>query len=535
MILRKPYAFLIKNFRLLHAILTFLMAYILYKTLDILGIFNEYFSSGVALVGSNTSASAYPFIIYLFPIIILIISLILLAVMAFKNKPYSLYIVTIAVYVFSFVMFVMGKSTLLNMEINILDLRYIKMVRDLTTISMILQLYPLVKSGVRAVGFDIKQFDFGKDLAELEIDEEDSEEFEVSITFDKNKIKRNFNARIREAKYTYKENKVLINIVMIIVLIIVGVAIYFGTLVKGKTYNMRTNFVINNFTFNITDTYVTRNSYTNNTLVNLDNGMSLVIVKFKIKNNVAVDKGFLTANVFLEIGNHKFRNSNKYRDSIADISSIYMGEDILGKQEVYKSFVFEVPTNYINDGMNLKFITSINIKGKDLIPTYVTIPLNYTNLDKNTDSVEANLEEEIKLNKTILKDSTFTISSFEIAKRFKVEYNLEVADSKIPSYEYIYAPLLNNVDKDLLKISYSTTFANEANITNFYELINKYGSIKYTVDGVTKTINNLTKADTSIVRLTKTLYIQVPAEIENAESIYLCLNIRNVEYIYQVR
>ena len=46
MILRKPYAFLIRHFKLIHLILTVLLAYILYKTNKLLSFFNQYLSSG---------------------------------------------------------------------------------------------------------------------------------------------------------------------------------------------------------------------------------------------------------------------------------------------------------------------------------------------------------------------------------------------------------------------------------------------------------------------------------------------------------
>ncbi len=535
MILRKPYAFLIKNFKLLHAILTVLMAYITYKTLNILSVFNEYFSSGVALIGTNTSKVAYPFLVFLFPIVILVISLILLWVMIVKKKPYAFYMIAIAIYIYTLVMFFLGQGTLLDLEINLVDVRYVKMVRDLTTISLIVQIYPLVKSFVRAVGFDIKEFDFGKDLQELEISEEDSEEFELSVSFDKNKIKRNFNSKVREFKYRYKENRLLFNIIITVLLIVVGSSIYLGTVIKGKTYNMNNNFVINNFTFNIKNSYTTRKSYDVTDLPNLNKDISLVIIKMMIKNGVNIDKGFLTANVELDIGKHKFKNSNTYRDFISDIGSIYTGEKLAGKSTNYRLLVFEVPTAYLKENMFLRFITSIGIKGKDLIPTYVTVPIVSKNLDKKDNITNETFDDTLDLTRTILKDSEIKITNFDLARRFRINYDLEINEGKIPSYEYIYAPLTTNKDKSLLKITYETTFSDGVGISNFYELINKYGSIEYKLNGETKRVVNLTKVDPDKVKLTKNLYIIVPNEMESAEEVYLHLNIRNMEYIYRVR
>ena len=45
MILKKPYAFLIKNFRLIHLILTIPLIYITYKTTAVSNFFREYVSN----------------------------------------------------------------------------------------------------------------------------------------------------------------------------------------------------------------------------------------------------------------------------------------------------------------------------------------------------------------------------------------------------------------------------------------------------------------------------------------------------------
>ena len=193
MILRKPYAILIKNFKLLHAVMTAFMAFIMYKTLNVISIYNEYFALNQALIGEDLASTAYSTFMYVAPIIIIIITLILFWVMIVKKKPSKLYIFTMIIYIYTLVMFFIGKSTMLKMEELILDVRTIKIVRDLTTLSMILQIFPLIKSFVRAVGFDIREFDFGKDLAELEIDETDNEEFEVNVSLDTNKVKRGVN------------------------------------------------------------------------------------------------------------------------------------------------------------------------------------------------------------------------------------------------------------------------------------------------------------------------------------------------------
>ena len=59
MIVRKPYAFLIKHFRLLHVILSVLMIVTVFQTIKILNFFNEYLSGFMTNVETGTVSSIF--------------------------------------------------------------------------------------------------------------------------------------------------------------------------------------------------------------------------------------------------------------------------------------------------------------------------------------------------------------------------------------------------------------------------------------------------------------------------------------------
>ena len=63
--------------------------------------------------------------------------------------------------------------------------------RDLLNIASIFQYIVFVIFGIRFLGIDLKKFGFKNDEEYLDIKEEDREEFEVNIEFDKDKITRN--------------------------------------------------------------------------------------------------------------------------------------------------------------------------------------------------------------------------------------------------------------------------------------------------------------------------------------------------------
>ena len=89
MILRKPYAFLIKHFRLLHAIITICMVYLTYRTYKIYSYLSDYIRSGSLKVEKVDIDLIFNKTMFILPIVILLVLLILLIVMIRKHKPKS--------------------------------------------------------------------------------------------------------------------------------------------------------------------------------------------------------------------------------------------------------------------------------------------------------------------------------------------------------------------------------------------------------------------------------------------------------------
>ena len=535
MILRKPYAFLIKNFKLLHAIMFFLMGFVLLKTLDILSAFDDFFTSQAVLLNADIPAMVYPFSLFMSSFLIIIVSGILLWTMAVKEKPYKLYIVNIVIYFIVIVLFVFGKSTFVTMVTKIVDVRMTKMIRDLITMGFIAQMYPLVKCLVRAVGFDIKQFDFGKDLAELEIEERDNEEVEVQVNVDTNKMKRGLNLYKRNIKYFYKEHKFWFRIGAGALALVIVAVTTIGIVIGNKTHNFNAYFSMNGLSVKVKNAYVTRNSYKGTQLKNLNEHSSLVVVPIEMKNNGSTNRFMESANVELTIGNHKYRNTILYKDGVADIGNVYNKEIISPGETQYKLLTFIVPTKYVNDGLKLKFITSIDFKKTKLIPEYVTFKVNPINLDKISDLETINSGEDKVINKSLLGDSTINISKIEISKRFRIDYSYSVNNEKISGYEYVLSPLETNSDRVLMKITGTVNLTENTNLNSLYDIINSYGVVKYLIGDKVKTVSTLPKVNPSVTKSDKTIYISVPSEIVDADKISLILTIRNKQYEYVVK
>ena len=73
MILKKPYAFLIRYFKLIHTVLLILMIYLLYRTNVILNFFQEYISADKIITGKDFTGELFSQWMFTLPFIIIVI------------------------------------------------------------------------------------------------------------------------------------------------------------------------------------------------------------------------------------------------------------------------------------------------------------------------------------------------------------------------------------------------------------------------------------------------------------------------------
>ena len=103
MILRKPYAFFIRHFKLMHLIMAGLLFYLIYRTKLLVDFFNEYSTDVINVMGQDLITPLVPGLFQIVPILIIVISIIVLVVMIVKKKPYLFYILIIALNIYTFV------------------------------------------------------------------------------------------------------------------------------------------------------------------------------------------------------------------------------------------------------------------------------------------------------------------------------------------------------------------------------------------------------------------------------------------------
>lgn len=536
MIIRKPYAILIKHFKLIHAILLIAMIYLLYRTGMIGSFYNDYFASDIGVIGQELTDGLFSNLMYVTIFAIIIGLTTVLVLMRLKEKPIKYYIAGIIAYIALYIFLIVSQGMINQMESELLSARTVRAFSDLNNIAFILQCIMIIITFVRATGFNFKQFDFEKDMVELNITEEDSEEVEVGVDLDTGKFKRGFRRRIRHMKYAYLENKLFSNIIIVIVVLISGYFIYTKSGINEKIYSQGQSFHTIDFAMKIDHSYIVDTDYRN---VKLAKGKTLVVLQLSIKNLYTTPVKFETAKAQLAVDGKAYYPTSQYKDEISDFGDLYDNKKI-DKNEHYYVLCYEIPSNYLNKKMLFRYIDSLSAKKKKVKAIYVRSTIEPLDLRKQQPTKKLKLKDSIQFDKNILGNTTLVINSYEIKEEYKIAYNFcSMTDECYESYEYIKPNILNENKKVLLKLN--TKFQVDTNYMNekyrdVYNFLNVFAEINYIVDGHSRTFNgNLKRVVPNKVETGDDLYLEIPEEVKNATQIKMVLNFRNQEYEYTIK
>ena len=522
MILRKPYAFLIKHFKLIHIILTLLLSYIFYKSMNLLTFFNEYISANQMTIISGGEAYLFNGFIFLALILSILIAIIIAVLMFNKKKPLLYYFSLIIGYLILFIFLLYTKGQVHTLEQELIDIRIISMIRDVLIAVVVIQFFFIIISLIRGVGFDVKKFNFKEDLEELDINEEDREEIEVAIKFDLESYKTIVKRKFRYLKYNLIENKMLIIILIFILISIIGGIIFYGRFNKNKVYSQGTYINPLYYSLTIKDAYLTQRDYQGNVI---DKNKTFVILNTNVRKTTTSNKTLYVARMAINVDNYRIYPTTDYVGSFRDIGYEYNSYELSSQYTSY-ILVYEIPKQFLNKKMFFEY-TDINNK-------VYRIALNYINLDIIKEEKEIGLNNQIELNNTILGDSFFSFEGVEMNDQFKIDYELCVSDNECYQfYENIYPDLSSNYDRTLIKLKLNLNMNSYYKKLSINDFVNYFASINYEIDGK-KYITNMKQIKTKKVD-TKDLYLSVNSNIKQATSINLEFNIRNYKYVYKVK
>ncbi len=535
MILRKPYAFLIKYFKIIHLIIVILMGYLLFKSYNIVTFLTESVANNYTAIMSGQVAGLYiNYFMYGAIILILFLLVAIYYLLSHKDKPRKFYMSALMYYIILFIVFTIFYSFINTLTNETISSSMLRAYRDISIIITIPQLFFVIYTFVTFTGFNIKKFNFEDDLKELQINEEDNEEFEFTIGFQGYKTERTIRRFIREFGYYVRENSFIFTIIIIVTILILGTSMFLNREVFRKEYSSSESILHNIFGISVEDTIISNLTYNGEILTN---GKYYVAIKMKITNNSLQSQGLDYSNFILEYGNKQVKPNLEKSLYFKDFAVPYYGDKIASRETKTIGLIYEIDKKEINNKFKLKIYRGVSNKPGQIIAKYNEINLTPILVDELTVANEVELNELLEFNYSNIGNSTFKIDSFQFTKSFQYKYEKCVNElcrfiDDIVSVDY---SILGDY-RMLLVLNYSFELDNETayykSSSTIKDFVNNFMKLRYTIGDETfysKAIYQTPK------NLTDKMVLQVKSNINEADNLDVIFTIRNKNYIINLK
>ena len=525
MILRKPYKFLIKHFKLIHLLLFLPILYLIINTNRIYRFFNNYVTSGYSYSSiSNLAGSYINIFMYLAILLIIGVTITIYYLMRQKKKNTKLYIGFIIYYIILFVYLTVFHGILSDLEISKLSAEVSRTYRDFSFIIPLPQYFFAFYSIFRGLGFDIKSFKFEVDLKDLDIDEKDNEEFEFVLGVETYKYKRTARRFIREFRYYVLENKFIFTCLSVIAFLVITTTLYMHFYVYNKTYSENKTFSHSAFTINMTDSILTNVDYNGKTITK---GKYYLVLQLEINNN-SISKTKLDINNFrLQLKDGYIVPTLDRTDYFIDYGTPYHGENIKKEASEIYNIVYELNKEQVKSSYKLKILENIEYKVGDLTAHYKILDIKPKKILEKAEAKNYQLTDEIDLSETVLGNSKIKVNNYEIKDNYIYSYELCTYGSCRTLNDVISAGYSTKTKTTLLILDINTTLDKEVPYAKAIKTINTFYENYFTVelDGTEYTTKNVTPSN-----LKDKIVLQTTANISTVNNLKLLISIRDKIY-----
>ena len=446
MIVRKPYAFLIKYFKLIHIIFFIFMSYLAYKMHDVYEFFSNYAKTGTYTYMTNMTFKYVNILMVIIAIILVGVLLLIYFLMKQKEKKVLFYLLATIYYFLSFVLYIYFISIFSSLEFKIYNNQSLVLYRDISMVLYYLNYIFIVVSFIRGFGFNIKKFNFEKDLKELNISEKDREEIEVGGMVDYENVGDFLRRRKRNFGYYIKENSYILTIFLVITTLSLGSYIAIDKLVINKVFNIGEEININNFHYVINDCYIINKDIDGNII---KNNKSYAIVDFSIKNQNTKNITLDLSTTRLKVDDEYYYPKNNVGNKFNEFGTVYKKQLLTKNVDYNYILVYEIEDNYKK--IFLELLSSDSVVNNEVIFKYKHVNIIPYDFQKQ-DLGEYKVNQEINLSKTYFKKGMFTIKNMEILDKVNYTYKKCLSESKCQEYE---KEILASGNNKVLKVEYS--------------------------------------------------------------------------------
>lgn len=518
MIIRKPYAFLIKHFRKIHIFLLVLCGFIYYKCMQTRSFVSEFlqFETYDAYYEPITK---YASVLALLVLLIIVgLSIVLVVLLRHKKKPWKLYMVPLVTYLFLFFTFVLTISLFSGYDSSS-GTTGIRAIGDLLFMGTIPQYVVIVILLIRIFGVDLNKFDFKSDQEYLELSNEDREEIEISINIDKDSFKRTFKRLKRNVGYFYQEHRFIVNILISVLVVVFIVFVYRFVFIVHKSYKQGDAIETNGYTISIHHSYFTNKDYRGEVI---SKSSDFVILDVTIHNNLNEREVNLNRfHVMNGTGNYT-QAYETYANDFQDLGDTVDKLTLANQESKRLLLVFKVDKGLNPDKFvlyyqelenNQSYLRKIKLNMSD-----------YSEIEKQKTKVLYE-EETIKLG-----DAEVSFSIEDVNLLNQTTYSTLVCSSRNSCYSKTNT-LVARDGKSILQLFFSSL---DFTGKDFVDFSMEYGKIDYIdskgmrqeismVDALNKDYNG------------NYMYLEVPQNLQEANTIRLIYTVRNKKYVYRLK
>lgn len=517
MIIRKPYAFLIKHFKKIHILLLALSAFVYYKNLQLSAFVNEFMSLGTYDIYNEPINKFVSFPVILALLILVVGSIMLAFLLHHKKKPWKLYIMPVVEYAFMLMLFITTKSFFDSYQ-GTLDSATIRAIRDFLFITTVIQYPVMIIFLMRIVGVDLKKFNFNMDEEYLSLNNEDREELEINIDFDKESIKRGAKRLLRNLSYFYLENKFILNIIFGIISVILLYNSYTFIFVTNKSYKQGESLGAEGYSITINDSYYSDKDYTGNTI---SEKSAFVIVDLTMTNHTKKREVNLQ-NFHIMNGVNNYTTTEKvYQTEFQDFGKTHKDLELKTDESARFILIFKVDKKLSTKRFVLYYQEFNNNQ-----PHLRKIKLKINDVSEIKDNGVLTIGDELKF-KLANKDEFISFEEPKIAQ--EVEYSTRVC---LKSNCGTTTKMINAGEGNkFLKIPFASNNFEGKDMIDFSI---KYGKINY-IDSKGKKKSIQIKKPFNNTYYGKYLYVKIPDEVANSKTLEIEYIIRNNKYTYKIK
>ena len=526
MILRKPYAFIIRHFRLIHIVMLIMLVYAFIDLNSVNTLFanlqstNTYTFANAMIYADNLA--------YWACLVLAAMSGIIFFLFKEKKKPTNLYLGIVIYSIILLIGFSLLYGQLAELQERLFEDDEIILVKDISFL-LSLPIYAFIPlCFIRGIGFNIKKFNFSKDIKELEIAGEDSEEFEVMVGQNNYKYFRAIRRTIRETKYFILENKFLLSVFTgIVVVILSGVGIYYYDAYMKK-FSEAEVISVNQISYIVNKSYITEKDFNGDYI---KDGYKYVVVDMAFHNVSRESKSLNLDMITLTNGKIIYYPTLNMNSKFYDLGAPYKAKQEIGPDEMIEAtLAFEIPVGVSARNFTLKVQYQIDETFDDVVMRYKNFNVSALDIDNDEFIKEVKVNDLISVNVVGKNKVNLAVTGYKLQDTYENKY-VTCKDLNNCTAFTTLIKTNNNVAFTMLAVDFNLDVDDNAQILKTFNTTNKifnnYAMVRYV------TFNKEYIVPAKIVPnsdVKNKVFFEVPRNITDASSIDLIVDFRDEKF-----